>query len=220
MSCRIVKYFKLLMQINSWQTLWMYSRVKKPRSSSIRVLNRSIISMHSTAKLDIAECSFLEINRQDYAGDKGIRCRLTMLANSVLSISGSVTLHRGTNVILHKSAHLSIGNQTYLNGASIDCSREIRIGEYCAIAENVRIMDNSWHNILFAGGGEKKDSISPVVIGNRVWIATNAIILPGVTIGDGAIVAAGAVVTKNVPARCMVAGVPARVIKENVEWTH
>lgn len=59
-----------------------------------------------------------------------------------------------------------------------------------------------------------------VNIGNKVWIATNAIILPGVTIGDGAIIAAGAVVTKDVPSRSMVAGVPAKVIKENVEWKH
>lgn len=64
----------------------------------------------------------------------------------------------------------------------------------------------------FANGGVK--------IGNKVWIATNALILPGVSIGDGAIVAAGAVVTKDVPAKCMVAGVPARVVKENVEWKH
>ena len=77
----------------------------------------------------------------------------------------------------------------------------------------MRIMDNSWHlpNL-------QKEGV--VRIGNKVWIATNALILPGVTIGDGAIVAAGAVVTKDVPAKCMVAGVPARIIKENVEWIH
>lgn len=59
-----------------------------------------------------------------------------------------------------------------------------------------------------------------VRIGNQVWIATGAMILPNVTIGDGAIVASGAVVTKDVPARCLVAGVPAKVIKENVKWIH
>ena len=74
------------------------------------------------------------------------------------------------------------------------------------MADGVRIMDNSWH-LLDSGGG-------------KIWIATNAIILPGVTVGDGAIVAAGAVVTRDVPEKCMVAGVPANVIKENVEWIH
>lgn len=63
------------------------------------------------------------------------------------------------------------------------------------------------------GGGK-------IRIGNKVWIATGAMILPGLKIGDGAIVAAGAIVTKDVPERCMVAGVPARVIKEKVEWIH
>ena len=67
---------------------------------------------------------------------------------------------------------------------------------------------------VFAYGGGR------IEIGNKVWIATGAMILPGVKIGDGAIVAAGAVVTKDVPERCMVAGIPAKVIKENVEWKH
>ena len=58
----------------------------------------------------------------------------------------------------------------------------------------------------------------PVFIGNHVWIGTNVTILKGVTIGDGAIIAAGSVVTKSVPSKCLAAGVPAKVIKENVEW--
>ena len=60
----------------------------------------------------------------------------------------------------------------------------------------------------------KKHRASPVIIGDNVWIATNAIILPGVTIGNNSVVAAGAVVTKNVPPNTIVAGVPARVIKK------
>ena len=54
---------------------------------------------------------------------------------------------------------------------------------------------------------------SPIVIGRNVWIGANATVLPGVTVGDDAIIAAGAVVTKNVPEKAVVAGVPARVIK-------
>ena len=60
----------------------------------------------------------------------------------------------------------------------------------------------------------------PITIGENVWIGCRALILKGVTIGDGAVVAAGAVVTKDVPANCVVAGNPAKIIKENVVWQH
>ena len=73
-------------------------------------------------------------------------------------------------------------------------------------------MDSSWHAV--------DEANKEVIIGNKVWLATGAMIMSGVTIGDGAIVAAGAVVTKDVPERSMVAGVPAKVVKENVDWRH
>jgi acetyltransferase-like isoleucine patch superfamily enzyme len=57
-----------------------------------------------------------------------------------------------------------------------------------------------------------------VRIGDHVWIGARAAVLKGVTIGDGAIVAAGAMVTHDVPARALVAGVPARLVREGVEW--
>ena len=60
---------------------------------------------------------------------------------------------------------------------------------------------------------------APIVIKNNVWIGMAAIILKGVTIGEGAIVAAGAVVTRDVPAHTIVAGVPAKVIKKDVFYT-
>ncbi len=213
---KLKKYIRILRNIDWWQTYALYKRVKKPRSSSIRVLNHSVFDIHPTAKFEIAERTFFEINRIDYGFDVGRTCRIGMLANSVLAIRGSVTLHCGTSIILQPNARLSIGNQTYLNGASVDCSKEITIGEYCAIADGVRIMDNSYHPITI--GDITKSAIAPVHIGNHVWIATNAMILPGVTIYDGAIVAAGAVVTHDVPAGCLVAGIPAKVIKTGVEW--
>ena len=56
---------------------------------------------------------------------------------------------------------------------------------------------------------------APIHIGNKVWLGANVTVLPGVTIGDGAIIAAGAVVTKDVPAGAVAAGVPARIIKQS-----
>ena len=61
---------------------------------------------------------------------------------------------------------------------------------------------------------EQGVSTNPVTIGNDIWIGANAVILPGVTIGDHAVVAAGAVVTKDIPPHTLVAGVPAKIIKE------
>ena len=66
--------------------------------------------------------------------------------------------------------------------------------------------------------GIAKEITKPIIIGDHVWIGKNALILKGVTIGNGAIVAAGSVVVKDVSAKTLVAGNPAKVIKDNVEW--
>lgn len=190
----------------------MYRRVKKPRSSSIRVLNSSNIKLEPTATIEMGEeRSFFEINRQDYI--KTHDCSTLYMGDDArLCIKGSFTMHGTSSIYVLNDALLEIGSNTYLNGGSIECSHHIRIGNDCAIADGVLIIDNSWHTI--------EDTNNEVIIGNKVWIATNALIMPGVTIGDGAIVAAGAVVSKDVPSKCMVAGVPAKVIKENVDWKH
>ena len=64
----------------------------------------------------------------------------------------------------------------------------------------------------------KRQDMKIAKIGNNVWIGTNVTVLKGVTIGDGAIIAAGSVVSEDVPANCMAAGIPAKVVKENIEW--
>ncbi len=64
----------------------------------------------------------------------------------------------------------------------------------------------------------ERPSAAPVVIGDRVWVGTRAVVLKGVTIGDGAVVAAGAVVSKDVPAGAVVAGIPARQVGTADSW--
>ena len=82
------------------------------------------------------------------------------------------------------------------------------------ISENVIIRDSDNHQIT---GGNSM--FAPVIIKDNAWIGMSAIILKGVTVGEGAIVAAGSVVTKDVPPHTIVAGVPARVIKKDVYYT-
>ncbi|MBX2916031.1 MAG: acyltransferase [Cyclobacteriaceae bacterium] len=108
------------------------------------------------------------------------------------------------------SGRLIVGKNSRLNGTHIDARQLIQIGENVRIAPYTIILDSDFHDLH----NHFEDGISkPVIIGNNVWIATRATILKGVTIGEGAVVAAGAVVTKNVPAFTVVAGVPAKPIK-------
>jgi acetyltransferase-like isoleucine patch superfamily enzyme len=100
------------------------------------------------------------------------------------------------------------------HGLEIVCEQSITIGDDCLIGSRVTIRDSDGHSI---GGASQS---APVRIGDHVWIATGVTIMPGVTIGDGAIVASGAIVTKDVPARTVVAGIPARVVRENVAWAN
>lgn len=129
--------------------------------------------------------------------------------------------HLGQGSILYYGVIISYPKQVFIGdyvsiapdarlGAS--SQGQITIGDRCAIASGTRIVTATHDpNVLpVSRVGINKS----VIIGRDVWIGTAAIILPGVTIHDGAMVAAGAVVTKDVPADCMVGGVPARLIKK------
>ena len=95
----------------------------------------------------------------------------------------------------------------------IDCREYVEIGEKTAIAFEVLICTSS-HEVgdSFKRHGESKRS--PVIIGNGCWIGARSVILPGVTIGDGCVIAAGAVVNKDCEPNGLYAGVPAKRIKE------
>ncbi len=106
---------------------------------------------------------------------------------------------------------LIIGDRTYINnGVSIGASCSVTIGQNVAIGPLCLIMDSDYHDL---NDHSLPGKSAPVKIGDNVWLGARATVLKGVTIGDGAVVAAGALVTRDVPSRTVVAGVPARVIK-------
>jgi acetyltransferase-like isoleucine patch superfamily enzyme len=109
-----------------------------------------------------------------------------------------------------------IGARTYINRYTIlDASLSLVIGEDCMIGPNCYLTDHD-HGVMPGQRPSSQSLVSvPTRLGDRVWIGANAVILKGVTIGDDAVVAAGAVVTKDVAPGVTVGGVPARIIKES-----
>ncbi len=113
--------------------------------------------------------------------------------------------------------NITIGKNVFINsGCHFQDQGGIRIGDGTLIGHNV-VLATINHDLN--PEKNRKNHYVPITIGAHVWIGSNATILPGVTLGDHAVVAAGAVVTKDVPPRMVVGGVPAKVLKEIPEET-
>src|SRR4051794_33066236 len=130
-------------------------------------------------------------------------------------VGDRVILYHDVALFLDRpGATIVIGDRTYLNRrCEINCFERVAIGADCAIGWDVQITDSDYHHL------DGDLGVAPVSIGERVWIGARSTVLKGVTVGDGAVVAAGSLVTRNVPARALVAGTPARVVREGVTWS-
>lgn len=107
--------------------------------------------------------------------------------------------------------NIFFGEDVFINsGCKFQDQGGVYLGDRCLIGHNVVLVTLNHHMEPSRRGGMVP---KPIRLGNDVWIGSGSIVLPGVTIGDGAVVAAGSVVTKDVEACVVVAGVPARVVK-------
>lgn len=118
-----------------------------------------------------------------------------------------------SQLTVEKGAKLLFGHNVFINsGCGIAATTRIQIGNDVRIGPRTSIMDSDYHRL--DAGVSFTDLPKPVIIGDNVWIGTRCTILPGVTIGKNSVVAAGSVVIKDVPENVVVAGVPAKVIRE------
>ena len=125
----------------------------------------------------------------------------------------------GFNNRLKEHPELIVGDGTFIgHNCGFAIAESVRIGSHCLLAGGVSVSDNDGHPLEAdkrrRGEPVEGEQVKPVVICDDVWMGRSATVLKGVTIGEGAIVGANAVVTKDVPARTVVAGNPARVVKE------
>lgn len=139
--------------------------------------------------------------------------------NFVMTSGGGINpLSRGLKSHIHlaSDARVTIGNNVGISSVTLWSKKEITIGDNTIIGANTTIIDTDAHP-LFAkdrlvdlGKGAK---VAPILIGNSVFIGSNCIILKGVSIGNRSIIAAGSIVTKDIPDDCIAGGNPAKVIK-------
>jgi len=148
------------------------------------------------------------------------RVRIKLVGSPKVVNEGTMTFGDGVRLdstvaklelVALEGGHLEIGNNVFINyGSSLVSSKHVKIGDHSLIGTHVMVMDCDFHRI------EDKawDTTGlPIILEERVWLGNRSIVLKGVTIGHDAVVAAGSVVTRDVPPRTVVAGVPAKVVR-------
>lgn len=145
-----------------------------------------------------------------------LETRLLIEKKATLEVGDNVNIAYGADIEVFENARLKFGgnNNTNIN-LTIICAEKIDIGEYVSIGRNVTIRDNNGGHYL---NKQNYKNTRPVVIENKAWLCEGCIVMPGVRIGEGAIVGAHAFVATDVPAHSMVMGNPARVIDKNILW--
>lgn len=158
--------------------------------------------------------------RETFNAESNPAKRGKLLREMLGSCGENVTVQQPVSILYGK--HTSVGSDVFINGGcTLQDSARITIGDRVVIAPDVKLycgkhaVDATQRWKRDASGVLKLVTTTrPISIGSDVWIGGGVTVLPGVTIGSNVVVGAGAVVTRNVPDNCVVAGVPARVIRE------
>lgn len=191
------------------------------KKNVIYTMPSAVFDIHPTAKICI-DAPFIYGNNPV----KGFRMPtcLRMEAGTSFEIhTGPLTRYGNSQYNLRYGAYIEIVNGGKLTigqgaanvGLTIMCAKDITIGNGVRIGRDVSIRDwNGPHVII----NEHYRNHAPVHIEDHVWLCSGCTIMPGVTVGEGSVVAANSTVTKNVPPYSLVGGSPAKVLKENIEW--
>ncbi|MGO4180412.1 DapH/DapD/GlmU-related protein [Paenibacillus sp. MCAF9] len=147
--------------------------------------------------------------------------KLTLRNKGRFIVGKNVSFHAKplpSSVTVEKQAELWVGDNVFFNyGLDIGCTKSIRIGSNTIIGPMVNIIDTNFHPVDMEDRAGSKD----IVISDNVWIGRGAVILPGVTIGSGSVIAAGSIVTRDIPDNVLAGGAPAKIIRElqiTKEW--
>lgn len=206
---------RLKWSYNAWTTFFQVNFLSK----NVEKVSKTPFINYPNAIIQLDNGGRLILDAKLFCGVKQVKnskkeTRILVEENATLRIDGDFKMFAGSYIRVINGGTLIIHGGFINEDTQITCGDLIEIGGGCTIGRDVIIRSYDGHEIV----GNKNKVAMPIHIGNHVWIGQRAIILKGVTIGDGAIIAAGSIVTKDVPAHSVVAGNPAKVIKENITW--
>ena len=212
-KCKILSILGLSCQ--SWATFlrinYFSKHVSKKNRGCLINEKRTIVQLDKNAHLDLA--AHLRTGIRQVKHSK-IETRVLLQQNSQMLVDGDFSIYAGSYIRVTPGGKLILHGGFINENVQITVGNVVEIGSDFTCGRDVIIRSYDGHTIE-----DPNYQISePIKIGEHVWIGQGATILKGVNIGDGAIIASGALVTKDVPCNCIVAGVPAKVIKEGIRW--
>ena len=186
----------------------------EPRGILTSSLGPTTAEVHLLNTTSSASASSKPARRHRLAGE-GRRCklfgRLKIDNRGFLSIGDRFSIIGRVRLTSEPGARFTIGNSVFINdGSTLESRHRIEIGHRVLIGCDVRVMDTDYHDLI---DHTKPGKCAPVIIEDDAWIGARCLVLKGVTIGKGAVVAAGSVVTGDVPPQTLFGGNPARFIK-------
>lgn len=153
-----------------------------------------------------------------------------ILSNTIVSISGDnnrLVIHDKARfygpcqILLGKGGELIIGENAGIRGVEFNVEHgHMEIGKLCMFSYGITLRNHDSHRIVDPKSGVVLNPPKDVVLGQHVWVGQNATILKGCNIGADSVIGFGSIVTKSCPPGSVMTGVPARIVKENINWDY
>lgn len=194
----------------------VYSIKYTKRIDTLLFHSKTIVDISTNTDFNINNRIEIGIGRRGATHPRLTRSKFSTTPGSSVSHTGTGSANVGPGSVVHIDGEFSMGDSYINSNARIMCGDRIIIGDNVAIAWNFEILDDDRHQIII--NGERPPQTNPIEIHDDVWIGHDVSVHKGVTINEGSVVASDSVVLSDVPANTLVAGTPAKVVRENVTW--
>lgn len=192
-------------------------RVRKPISGKNNVvINKGVLLK---VRFDVVgDNNLIEIGKSSVLSNMAIFIRGN---NHIFKIAENCHYRGGSVWFEDNNCQILIGHKTTIESAHLavtEPNSKIVIGEDCMFSGEIEFRTGDSHSIIDNETKKRINMAQNIEVSNHVWIGTRSIILKGVNIGHNSIIGTNSIVTKNIPSNSVAAGIPARVIKNNIDW--